>query len=90
MKQVMRKAKVGMKEYQLESIFLHHTYMYGGCRHCSYTCICATGDNRYTLTLLTMSPYFSVIVIFRYLWLTKTLLNGLLYELSMASWLYLC
>ncbi|XP_069142921.1 uncharacterized protein [Solanum lycopersicum] len=43
--QVMRKTKVGMKEYQLESMFLHHTYMYGGCRHCSYTCICATGDN---------------------------------------------
>ncbi|XP_047310161.1 xaa-Pro dipeptidase [Impatiens glandulifera] len=42
---VMRETKVGMKEYQLESIFLHHTYMYGGCRHCSYTCICATGDN---------------------------------------------
>lgn len=44
--QVMRKTKVGMKEYQLESMFLHHTYMYGSCRHCSYTCICATGDNR--------------------------------------------
>ncbi|KAK7251484.1 hypothetical protein RIF29_34731 [Crotalaria pallida] len=43
--EVMRKAKVGMKEYQLESMFLHHTYMYGGCRHCSYTCICATGEN---------------------------------------------
>ncbi|KAJ1408142.1 Peptidase M24 [Sesbania bispinosa] len=43
--QVMSKAKVGMKEYQLESMFLHHTYMYGGCRHCSYTCICATGEN---------------------------------------------
>ncbi|CAA3022205.1 xaa-Pro dipeptidase [Olea europaea subsp. europaea] len=43
--EVMRNAKVGMKEYQLESLFLHHTYMYGGCRHCSYTCICATGDN---------------------------------------------
>ncbi|KAG6428624.1 hypothetical protein SASPL_112877 [Salvia splendens] len=42
---VMRKTKVGMKEYQLESMFLHHTYMYGGCRHCSYTCICATGSN---------------------------------------------
>lgn len=42
---VMRKIEVGMKEYQLESMFLHHTYMYGGCRHCSYTCICATGDN---------------------------------------------
>ncbi|KAK4415638.1 Xaa-Pro dipeptidase [Sesamum alatum] len=43
--EVMRNTKVGMKEYQLESLFLHHTYMYGGCRHCSYTCICATGDN---------------------------------------------
>lgn len=43
--EVMRKTRVGMKEYQLESVFLHHTYMYGGCRHCSYTCICATGDN---------------------------------------------
>ncbi|KAG6538860.1 hypothetical protein ZIOFF_004012 [Zingiber officinale] len=42
---VMRQARVGMKEYQLESIFLHHVYMYGGCRHCSYTCICATGEN---------------------------------------------
>ncbi|KAJ8751011.1 hypothetical protein K2173_016192 [Erythroxylum novogranatense] len=43
--EVMRKTRGGMKEYQLESIFLHHTYMYGGCRHCSYTCICATGEN---------------------------------------------
>ncbi|XP_024017135.1 xaa-Pro dipeptidase [Morus notabilis] len=43
--EVMRKVRVGMKEYQLESMFLHHTYMYGGCRHCSYTCICATGGN---------------------------------------------
>ncbi|XAR67184.1 Xaa-Pro dipeptidase [Bertholletia excelsa] len=43
--EVMRKARVGMKEYQLESMFLHHTYFYGGCRHCSYTCICATGEN---------------------------------------------
>ncbi|CAB4318665.1 unnamed protein product [Prunus armeniaca] len=43
--EVMRKVRVGMYEYQLESMFLHHTYMYGGCRHCSYTCICATGEN---------------------------------------------
>ncbi|KAL3001990.1 hypothetical protein AAZX31_08G029900 [Glycine max] len=43
--EVMRNTKAGMKEYQLESIFLHHTCMYGGCWHCSYTCICATGDN---------------------------------------------
>lgn len=44
--EVMRRVTPGMKEYQMESMFLHHTYMYGGCRHCSYTCICATGDNR--------------------------------------------
>ncbi|KAK1365306.1 xaa-Pro dipeptidase-like [Heracleum sosnowskyi] len=43
--EVMKNVKAGMKEYQLESIFLHHAYMYGGCRHCSYTCICATGGN---------------------------------------------
>ncbi|KAF5476826.1 hypothetical protein F2P56_003521 [Juglans regia] len=43
--EVMKKTRVGMKEYQLESVFLHHTYMYGGCRHCSYTCICAIGKN---------------------------------------------
>uniref|UniRef100_A0A7N0UY93 Xaa-Pro dipeptidase n=1 Tax=Kalanchoe fedtschenkoi TaxID=63787 RepID=A0A7N0UY93_KALFE len=43
--EVMRNTRIGMKEYQLESMFLHHTYMYGGCRNCSYTCICATGDN---------------------------------------------
>ncbi|KAE8705881.1 protein arginine N-methyltransferase 1.1-like [Hibiscus syriacus] len=43
--EVMRKTKAGMKEYQLKSMFLYHTYMYGGCRHCSYTCICATGEN---------------------------------------------
>ncbi|KAK6941412.1 Aminopeptidase P, N-terminal [Dillenia turbinata] len=42
---VMQNTRPGMKEYQLESMFLHHTYMYGGCRHTSYTCICATGNN---------------------------------------------
>lgn len=43
--QVMRVAKPGMREYELEATFLHHVYRYGGCRHCSYTCICATGSN---------------------------------------------
>ncbi|KMZ73097.1 Xaa-Pro dipeptidase [Zostera marina] len=43
--QVMRKAGECIKEYQLESLFLNHIYMYGGCRHCSYTCIAATGEN---------------------------------------------
>lgn len=43
--QVMQECKPGMREYELEAIFLHHVYRYGGCRHCSYTCICATGTN---------------------------------------------
>eukprot|EP00956_Cyclotella_meneghiniana_P022983 scaffold44096_cov82-Cyclotella_meneghiniana.AAC.4 len=42
---VMRKARPGMMEYQLESLFMHHTYYYGGCRFMSYTCICACGPN---------------------------------------------
>jgi len=32
-----------MMEYQLESLFQHHTYTHGGCRHQAYTCICACG-----------------------------------------------
>ena len=43
--EVMRSCKVGMMEYQLESLFQHHTYTHGGCRHMSYTCICACGPN---------------------------------------------
>ncbi len=27
------------------SVFLHHCYYQGGCRHMSYTCICASGAN---------------------------------------------
>ncbi|KAL3698542.1 hypothetical protein R1sor_012618 [Riccia sorocarpa] len=42
---VMRIAKPGLKEYQLESTFLHDVYFNGGCRYVSYTCICATGPN---------------------------------------------
>lgn len=34
---------------QLESTFLHWCYFNGGCRHVSYTCICATGLNAATL-----------------------------------------
>jgi len=44
-KRVMLEARPGMKEYQAESIFLHHCYSEGGCRHMSYTCICASGHN---------------------------------------------
>ena len=43
--EVMRYAKPGLMEYQLESLFMHHTYTHGGCRHMAYTCICACGPN---------------------------------------------
>ena len=43
--EVMRAARPGMMEYQLESLFMHHTYTHGGCRHVAYTCICACGPN---------------------------------------------
>ncbi|XP_076064477.1 dipeptidase C isoform X2 [Oratosquilla oratoria] len=44
-REMMRKIRPGMKEYQLESIFRHHTYYHGGCRHQAYTSICGTGHN---------------------------------------------
>uniref|UniRef100_A0A0K8TSP9 Xaa-Pro dipeptidase n=1 Tax=Tabanus bromius TaxID=304241 RepID=A0A0K8TSP9_TABBR len=44
-KKVMRKVRPGMLEYQAESIFLHHCYYQGGCRHVSYTCICGSHTN---------------------------------------------
>ena len=45
----MRGVRAGMPEYQLESLFQHHTYTHGGCRHQAYTCICACGPNSATL-----------------------------------------
>lgn len=48
-KEVMKRIKPGMKEYQLESLFHHYVYARGGCRHTSYTCIAASGDNGATL-----------------------------------------
>ncbi|OQR76777.1 xaa-Pro dipeptidase-like [Tropilaelaps mercedesae] len=44
-KKVMRATRPGMKEYQLESLFLHHCYSEGGARHVCYTCIGASGEN---------------------------------------------
>uniref|UniRef100_A0A452XZY5 Aminopeptidase P N-terminal domain-containing protein n=2 Tax=Aegilops tauschii subsp. strangulata TaxID=200361 RepID=A0A452XZY5_AEGTS len=43
--EVMRKIKPGMTENQLESTFRCHASMHEGCRRCSYTCVCATGQN---------------------------------------------
>ena len=42
---VMRQARAGMFEYQLESLFMHHCYMWGGARHVGYTSICACGPH---------------------------------------------
>jgi len=43
--EVMQTVKPGMMEYQLEALFQYHVYNHGGCRNCSYTCICASGSN---------------------------------------------
>lgn len=42
---VMKAIRPGMKEYQGEAVFLHHSYFHGGCRNVSYTCICGSGEN---------------------------------------------
>lgn len=44
-RKVMRMAKAGKSEYNCESEFLYHCYNIGGCRHVSYTCICASHTN---------------------------------------------
>jgi len=44
-RKVMRSVRPGMAEYEMESLFLHEVYARGGCRHVSYTCICASGEN---------------------------------------------
>merc|ERR1719427_2021241 len=44
-KELMRRVRPGWMEYQAESLFKHHCYTFGGCRHVSYTCIGATGEN---------------------------------------------
>lgn len=40
---VMKHIRPGMREYQLEAVFQHHTYYNGGCRHQAYTNICGAG-----------------------------------------------
>lgn len=45
----MRAIEPGQMEYQMESLFQHVCYSRGGCRNCSYTCIC--GRYMYTLSL---------------------------------------
>ncbi|XP_067854302.1 LOW QUALITY PROTEIN: xaa-Pro dipeptidase [Heptranchias perlo] len=44
-KEVMKAVRVGMKEYEMESVFEHYCYTRGGMRHTSYTCICGSGVN---------------------------------------------
>lgn len=43
--QVMRLARPGMMEYELEARFRHDIYAQGGCRLAAYTSICACGPN---------------------------------------------
>uniref|UniRef100_A0A671RBB5 Xaa-Pro dipeptidase n=1 Tax=Sinocyclocheilus anshuiensis TaxID=1608454 RepID=A0A671RBB5_9TELE len=44
-KEVMKRVKPGVKEYEMESLFQHYCYARGGMRHTSYTCICGSGNN---------------------------------------------
>lgn len=46
---VMRTAKPGIMEYELEALFLYNIYSEYGCRFTPYTCICACGPNSATL-----------------------------------------
>jgi len=43
--EVMKNIHANMYEYQMESLFRHISYSTGGCRHLSYTCIAASGEN---------------------------------------------
>lgn len=48
-KEVMKRVRPGMAEFEIESLFRHFCYSQGGCRHMSYTCIGASGHNCATL-----------------------------------------
>jgi Metallopeptidase family M24 len=43
--ELLQRCRPCMMEYQLESLFLHHIYYHGGCRHAPYTSIIASGPN---------------------------------------------
>jgi len=47
--EVMKACHPGMKEFELEALFLHLTYVNGRCRYTAYTCICASGKHGATL-----------------------------------------
>ena len=47
--EVMKLAKPGMSQHHLEATFVHFCHFFGGMRHQSYTCICATGADGATL-----------------------------------------
>ncbi|VDO80463.1 unnamed protein product [Haemonchus placei] len=42
---MMKAVRVGLHEYQLESVFRHTCYFHGGCRHQAFTCVVASGVN---------------------------------------------
>lgn len=43
--QLMRRARPGMMEYQLEALYIANAYYFGGCRLLSYTAISGSGKN---------------------------------------------
>jgi Xaa-Pro dipeptidase len=47
--EVMKSCRPGMKEYELEALFLHAIYSNGRCRRVSYCGICGCGKNGATL-----------------------------------------
>jgi len=46
---VLRNAKAGLKEYQIEALFKFHAFERCGARFMAYDCICASGRNSATL-----------------------------------------
>ncbi|XP_078364591.1 xaa-Pro dipeptidase-like isoform X2 [Oculina patagonica] len=44
-KEVMKQVRPGMSTFQVESLFQHHCFYYGGCRHLAYNCLVASGQD---------------------------------------------